>query len=672
MKIPVFPLQSELKLTNILKSSMPNIKYYTKCSIVFNATKHTVNNTIIYLLDTQFSQYNLLIGLDILLGLKIDVQKHPVITLNNVLLKQDVNDTITLSNIENIEFRDHDIFARETKIIYPKQQTTVKTINKTQQDEIIFLEVPESLNDIIAISQKYIPKRGFLTIQNMTDKLILIRKNILLTQQMKTYITNNIMCVSELDDRDRKNIQIQYKNWVKNRQTIIRENDFSIEIKQYCNKLPMLNKEMEILLNEYNEIFARTSEDIGYNRHFIADLIIKEGHIDNIKRIPQYKIPFELSEQINIKLKNMEKLHIIEKTFSPFNTPIIYLPKTNGTLRMVANFKNLNENLKVTQFPIQNISELFYNLSHQINNLKRQKKKICIISIDAKNAYFWIQIKENKQLYTAFTHANQQYKFRVLPQGLNISPFIFTKVILLELEKFDTTFGKPFLYLDDILFITSEEVALQCMMEILKWIKEANLVIGIDKLQIFRKSIKFLGYIITENGLETDREKLTVIENLKNPETLTAAQRFCGLLAYYTPIINKIQYILSPIYRDISKKGKFTLSYTSQIACNKVRQLAKDTHKIAHFDPKQDIYLYTDSPLTGLGAFIGNCKINEIDKTIRNVSITSFYSKPWDIQFSLLSSRARELGAIAAALEYFNLYLLQSILLYIVLLIINH
>ena len=40
----------------------------------------------------------------------------------------------------------------------------------------------------------------------------------------------------------------------------------------------------------------------------------------------------------------MENLGIIEKTFSPFNTPIIYLPKPNGTLRMVANFKNLNEN----------------------------------------------------------------------------------------------------------------------------------------------------------------------------------------------------------------------------------------------------------------------------------------------------------------------------------------
>ena len=93
------------------------------------------------------------------------------------------------------------------------------------------------------------------------------------------------------------------------------------------------------------------------------------------------------------------------------------------------------------------------------------------------------------------------------------------------------------------------------------------------------------------------------------------------------------------------------------MACNKVRQLAKSTHTIAHFDSHADIYICTDSSLTGLGAYIGNCEINDEDKTISKVTITNFFSKPWDIQFSLLSSRARELGAIAAALAHFNVYL---------------
>ena len=63
----------------------------------------------------------------------------------------------------------------------------------------------------------------------------------------------------------------------------------------------------------------------------------------------------------------------------------------------------------------------------------------------------------------------------------------------------------------------------------------------------------------------------------------------------------------------------------------------------------------TDSSLTGFGAY--NAKIDETYKKISNVTITNFMSRPWDIAYSLLSSRHRDLGAIAAALEYFKLYL---------------
>ena len=63
------------------------MKHYTKCSIIFNNTIHAVNNVTIYLLDTEFSQYNLAIGLDIL-GLNITAQNYPSTNMNNMLFKQ--------------------------------------------------------------------------------------------------------------------------------------------------------------------------------------------------------------------------------------------------------------------------------------------------------------------------------------------------------------------------------------------------------------------------------------------------------------------------------------------------------------------------------------------------------------------------------------------------------
>ena len=130
--IPINKLDNEIQLTNILNSSMPNIQHFTKGALIFSNTQHIVNDVSIYLVDTVFSQHKLLIGLDTLAGLKMDLQKNPTITLNNILIEESPNDTIVLRHTSEMEGRDNDIFARETKIINPKETTTIKTINRTQ------------------------------------------------------------------------------------------------------------------------------------------------------------------------------------------------------------------------------------------------------------------------------------------------------------------------------------------------------------------------------------------------------------------------------------------------------------------------------------------------------------------------------------------------------------
>ena len=71
-------------------------------------------------------------------------------------------------------------------------------------------------------------------------------------------------------------------------------------------------------------------------------------------------------------------------------------------------------------------------------------------SLDISEAYTHIPIRRNLHRYLAFSFNNQLYFFRALPFGLNVAPFIFTKVLDWPLRTLRIQGINVLAYLDDI------------------------------------------------------------------------------------------------------------------------------------------------------------------------------------------------------------------------------
>ena len=75
-----------------------------------------------------------------------------------------------------------------------------------------------------------------------------------------------------------------------------------------------------------------------------------------------------------------------------------------------------------------------------------------------------------------------------------------------------------FLYLDDLFVFSDEfEAHLNHLEEVLKRAKAANLQFKIDKCFLFRRKLRVLGFIVSEQGVEADPEKIERMVNFPEP-----------------------------------------------------------------------------------------------------------------------------------------------------------
>ena len=64
-----------------------------------------------------------------------------------------------------------------------------------------------------------------------------------------------------------------------------------------------------------------------------------------------------------------------------------------------------------------------------------------------------------------------------------------------------------------------------------------------------------LGHIVSEKGIEVDRAKIEVIENLKPPKTIREVRSFLGHVGFYRRFIKDFSKITKPVESSMSKKA---------------------------------------------------------------------------------------------------------------------
>ncbi|KAJ1583965.1 hypothetical protein NDA11_001192 [Ustilago hordei] len=186
------------------------------------------------------------------------------------------------------------------------------------------------------------------------------------------------------------------------------------------------------------------------------------------------KGPKEMSELRRYLDENLEK-GFIRPSKSPARSPVLFVPKKDGGLRLCVDYRGLNEITVKNRAPLPLIEEQLFLL----------RKARIYTKLDLRAAYNLIRIAKGDEWKTAFGTQLGLYEYLVMPFGLANAPAHFQSFIN---DIFRDIIGVyVVVYLDDFLiFSDTEEVHVKHVTEVLTCLRSNRLFAKLSKSHFAR------------------------------------------------------------------------------------------------------------------------------------------------------------------------------------------
>ena len=84
-------------------------------------------------------------------------------------------------------------------------------------------------------------------------------------------------------------------------------------------------------------------------------------------------------------------------------------------------------------------------------------------------------------------------------------------------------------------------------------LSEANLKLKPFMYILFQHQVKFLGHMVSEEGVSTDPDKTTSVRNWPTPRKAKEVRSFLGLCSYYRCFVRDFAQIARPLHRLYEK-----------------------------------------------------------------------------------------------------------------------
>lgn len=245
--------------------------------------------------------------------------------------------------------------------------------------------------------------------------------------------------------------------------------------------------------------------------------------------------------------------------------------------------------------------------------------------LDLRNGYYQIPMSEEDKEKTAFICPLGFFQFERMPQGITGAPSTFQR--LMERVVGDMNLLQCLVYLDDlIVFGKTLEEHEERLLKVLDRLQEYGLKVSIDKCQFCQPQVKYVGHIVSAEGIATDPDKIIAVTRWKQPIDLKTLQSFLGFCGYYRRFIANYSAIVKPLtdltkgYLPTQRNKKATAQTASYFkrpepfgerwtpectaAFQKIIHCLTHAPVLAYTDPAKPYILHVDASFEGLGAVL--------------------------------------------------------------------
>lgn len=338
-------------------------------------------------------------------------------------------------------------------------------------------------------------------------------------------------------------------------------------------------------LQDLADVFSKIESDkLPERRSYDHQIILDKDMESTLSAAPLYKMSATELEACKEYLVENLKKGFIEASSASFASPVLFVKKPNGSLRLCIDYRKLNAITKKDRYPLPLLDEV----------LSRMTKAVIFTKLDIRAAFNRIRMAEEAEELTSFRTRYGQFKCKVLPFGLCNGPATFQRymndVLFEYLDSFCTA------YLDDIIIFSESQAEHDIhVRQILEKLRSAGLQVDLKKCEFGVKRTKFLGYILTIDGIEVDPDKIEVIRDWKYAKTVREIQSYLGFCNFYRRFIKDYGKICAPLNHLTNKGVVFNFDTKCQEAWDTLRTALMAAPVLHHFNTDYETMMETDA-----------------------------------------------------------------------------
>ncbi|KAF8750362.1 hypothetical protein RHS01_09486 [Rhizoctonia solani] len=306
--------------------------------------------------------------------------------------------------------------------------------------------------------------------------------------------------------------------------------------------------------HQYAKVFGEEEfNKLPPHRHYdIGIKLTEEGPLNS----PLYSMTDAESATLKDWLRDELKAGKIRPSKSSISSPVMFVPKKDGSRRLVVDYRRLNNRTKKNVYPLPRPDDLMA----QLRGAKVFTK------LDLRWGYNNVRVKEGDEWKTAFRTKYGLYESLVMTFGLTNAPAAFQH-FMNKLFK-DLLDVCVIIYLDDILIYSKDDAT------------HTHHVMNLDKL------------------------KIQAVQEWPTPVKVKEVQSFLGFANFLRCFVANFSHMARPLHNLVKKDTPWKWDTKEQEAFQGLKDTITNAPVLRHANPTKPYFLETDASGAALGSIL--------------------------------------------------------------------
>src|SRR6266487_3749988 len=277
----------------------------------------------------------------------------------------------------------------------------------------------------------------------------------------------------------------------------------------------------------------------------------------------------------------LEANFIAEAQYTTWLSNVVLVKKSNGKWRMCVDYTDLNRACPKDAYPLPNIDKLVDNSS----GFK------LLSFMDAYSGYNQIKMAEIDKKKTAFMTETGNYYYNVMPFGLKNAGATYQRMMN---KVFHNEIGDMLeVYMDDMIVKSEEEIDHTIHLKrVFDQARKFNMRFNPEKCTFGVKAGKFLGFYLTERGIEANPDKCRAFFDYPTPKSKKSIQTLNDMLTSMARFVAKSAQHALPLFKLLRKETTFEWTEECEGALQHLKRALSEPPVLTRPVEDEKLYLY--------------------------------------------------------------------------------